>query len=328
MDKILIIQTASIGDVILATPLIESLKFHYPGSTIDFLLKKGNEGLFNDHPHLNKIHTWNKKSGKYLHLLQLVLKVRREKYDLVINVQRFFSSGLITVLSKGKVTIGFDKNPLSRYFSRRIQHTIKLGKVHETQRNLSLIEPVVGTTFFPVRLYPSDADFNAVKPYKQEPYITISPASLWFTKQYPKERWIEFLGSLNEKVKVYFLGSSSDYALCQEILSKSGYKRCENLAGKLSLLESAALMKNARRNLVNDSAPMHLASAMNARTTAVFCSTMTDFGFGPLADDSIVVETKKKLPCRPCGLHGLKACPEKHFDCAMTIENSQLLHRI
>ena len=92
-----------------------------------------------------------------------------------------------------------------------------------------------------------------------------------------------------------------------------------NLCGKLSLLQSAALIKNAEMNYVTDSAPMHLASAMDASTTTIFCSTIPDFGFGPLASNSKVVETKEKLNCRPCGLHGFKKCPEKHFKCANNI---------
>lgn len=328
MEKILIIQTASIGDVILATPLVEALRQHYPSASIDFLLKKGNEGLLDNHPHIRSVIAWDKRNGKYLTLAGVIFRVRKERYDAVINIQRFFSTGLVTVLSKGKVTIGFDKNPLSRYFSRKIPHVIRLGKRHETERNLSLIEPLTGPSYYPVRLYPSRGDYDLVKKYKNEPYITISPASLWYTKQFPEERWVEFLVSLREKVKVYALGSEEDSALCDRILSAAAYKRSENLAGRLSLLQSAALMKDARRNLVNDSAPMHLASAVNAKTTAIFCSTVTDFGFGPLSDDSIVAETSLKLPCRPCGLHGLDACPKKHFDCARTIEISKLQAKI
>ena len=328
MNRILIIQTASIGDAILATPLLEALKHHYPDARIDILVKMGNEALFHKHPFLHDVLTWKKENGKYVNLLKLALKVKKRKYDLVVNLQRFFSTGLITVLSGGKVTIGFDKNPLSRFFDRQIEHTIRLGKKHEAQRNLSLIEPLVGPAYFSVKLYPSREDFDKVKPFKKEPYITVSPSSLWFTKQYPGEKWVEFLSSLKGKYKVYMLGSQDDRELCQSILDKASYSRSENLAGELSLLESAALMKDARRNFTNDSAPMHLASSVNARTTAVFCSTVTEFGFGPLSDDSLVVETTKKLSCRPCGLHGLKACPEKHFECAMSIRNSQLLERI
>jgi len=92
-----------------------------------------------------------------------------------------------------------------------------------------------------------------------------------------------------------------------------------NLAGELSFLESAALMKGATMNFVNDSAPMHLASAMNAHVTAVYCSTIPAFGFGPLSTKSFIIQTSEKLSCRPCGSHGYKTCPQGHFKCATTI---------
>jgi heptosyltransferase-2 len=79
-------------------------------------------------------------------------------------------------------------------------------------------------------------------------------------------------------------------------------------------------MKNADMNYVNDSAPMHLASAMNAKTTAIFCSTVPEFGFGPLADGARIVEITEKLDCRPCGLHGFKECPKGHFNCGNQIK--------
>ena len=97
---------------------------------------------------------------------------------------------------------------------------------------------------------------------------------------------------------------------------------------KKFVLESAALMKDATMNYVNDSAPMHMASAMNAKTTAIYCSTIPAFGFGPLADNAKIVETKLTLDCRPCGVHGHKACPEGHFKCAFSIETSELQKQI
>lgn len=72
-------------------------------------------------------------------------------------------------------------------------------------------------------------------------------------------------------------------------------------------------------NYVNDSAPLHIASAMNAPVTAIFCSTVPAFGFGPLRENGRVVETLEKLDCRPCGLHGHQACPKGHFKCALGI---------
>jgi heptosyltransferase-2 len=116
--------------------------------------------------------------------------------------------------------------------------------------------------------------------------------------------------------------------LCEEIVQGAGSAQVVNLSGSLTFLQSAALMKDAVMNFVNDSAPLHLASAVNAPVTAIFCSTVPEFGFGPLSEGSLVVETRKQLPCRPCGLHGFRECPEKHFACAMTIDNQELLNRI
>jgi heptosyltransferase-2 len=86
------------------------------------------------------------------------------------------------------------------------------------------------------------------------------------------------------------------------------------LSGKLSLLKSAALMQGAEHNYVNDSGPLHIASAMNASVTAFFCSTVPDFGFGPLSENSTIKQVEG-LDCRPCGLHGHKECPKGHFNC-------------
>jgi len=100
------------------------------------------------------------------------------------------------------------------------------------------------------------------------------------------------------------------------------------LSGKLTFMQSAALMRDAVMNFVNDSAPQHFASAMNAPVTAIFCSTVPAFGFGPLSDNSAIIETDEKLSCKPCGLHGFKSCPEKHFKCALTIRKEKILERI
>jgi lipopolysaccharide heptosyltransferase II len=314
--KILLIQTAFIGDVILATAVIEKLHIHFPHAQIDFLLKKGNESLLDNHPFVNKVLIFDKKRGKYKNIWQLVKSIRTESYDRVINLQRFFSSGLITVLSKGKIKTGFDKNPLSFFYNEKIRHEISKNakNTHEVKRNLKLIEGFTDSKFIGPKLYPSTADFTKVK--TAEPYITIAPASIWFTKQFPEERWIALIDVLQDKYLIYLLGGPADLKLCQRIQEKSQATKIQVKAGQLSFLESAALMKHAQMNYVNDSAPLHLASAMNAPVTAIFCSTVPQFGFGPLSDQSFIVETHHQLDCRPCGLHGKLACPKGHFKCA------------
>ena len=327
--KFLIIQTAFIGDVVLATPLIEKLKLHYPNATIDFLVRKGNESLLENHPLLRHVIVFDKKKGKYRNLVKLIQEIRKAKYDYVINVQRFFASGLLTAFSGAKETIGFDKNPLSSFFSKKLPHHISAKAIgdHEVKRNQSLITHLTNEVSMRPKLYPSKADFEKIK--TEGPYICIAPASVWFTKQFPKERWMDFINEVPKDFTIYLMGAKSDIPLCSEIHSQltTHHSQTVNLAGQLSFLESAALMKNAVMNYVNDSAPLHFASAVNAPVTAIFCSTVPAFGFGPLSDKSYVVETKLELTCRPCGLHGRKECPLGHFHCSI-IETEDLLKNL
>lgn len=327
MKKFLIIQTASIGDVILTTPLIEKLHHFFPDATIDFLTKKGNESLLLQHKYINQLIVWDKSKNKYTHLLSTLKHIRKQKYDHVINVQRFASTGIITAFSRAKNTIGFVKNPLSFLFTTKIKHQISSG-IHEIDRNLSLIQHLTdGLRFFP-KLYPTSYDEEIVKHFKNRPYVCIAPASLWFTKQFPTQKWIEFIKNIPDTFNVYLIGSHMDTQLCDQIVKLSISKKIVNLSGQLSLLQSASLMRDAVMNFMNDSAPMHLASAVNAPTTAIFCSTTPAFGFGPLSSNSCIIETTELLNCRPCGLHGKNDCPEKHFKCAQSIQINQLVDRI
>ena len=312
--KILIIQTAFIGDVILATPLLEKLHQHYPNSTIDFLLTKGNESLLLNHPYINKVLVFDKKN-KYINLLKLVGQVRAQHYDYVINAQRFFSSGLLTALSGAKLRVGFDKSPLSFLYTKKVKHDINNDiKIHEVERNLALISELKDNNVYKPKLYPSEENFNKIKPDGM--YICIAPSSVWFTKQFPESKWVDFIKLLPDKYMIYLLGAKGDWQLCESIKQKSGSGKVRNISGELSFLESAALMKNAVMNYVNDSAPMHMASAVNAPVTAIYCSTIPSFGFTPLSDNSNIIETTEHLTCRPCGLHGRVSCPLGHFKCS------------
>lgn len=327
MKRFLVIQTAFIGDVVLSTAVLEKLHQYFPDEEIDILVRKGNEGLMNDHPFLHEVLIWDKKDGKYKHLLQLLNLIRKRKYDKVINLQRFASTGFLTAFSGAKEKIGYKKNPLSFLFDKTFEHDMEHG-LHEVERNNKLIEDFTDNTFTRPKLYPSQNNFEEIKKYQSKPYVCIAPSSVWFTKQYPKDKWIEFIDLIPGKFKIYLLGGKSDLTLCEEIGNRSKNTQVENLAGNLNFLSSAALMKGASMNYVNDSAPLHFASATNAPVTAIFCSTVPSFGYFPLSDDSYIVETKVELDCKPCGLHGWKECPLGHFKCALTIENQQLLNTL
>jgi heptosyltransferase-2 len=146
--------------------------------------------------------------------------------------------------------------------------------------------------------------------------------------------WVSFINELPFKGPIYIVGGSGDKLIGEEIIkqhvaaAKSAgvvAKNLMNIAGQLNFLASAALQQKAVLNYVNDSAPLHFCSAVDAPVVAIYCSTIPAFGFGPLSSSSFVVETSQTLTCRPCGLHGKKDCPLGHFNCAHSIQNAQLI---
>ena len=271
----------------------------FPDAKIDFVLKKGNEALLQNNPKVNELFVFDKSNGKLKSLLHLIKTFRSRKYDLVINLHRFGSSGLLSGFSKGKLRYGFSKNPYSILYTKKFEHQIGDG-THEVERNLSIIQEFGAKQLVKPELFPTASDEESVTAYKTDTYYCLAPASVWFTKQLPKSKWIELIERLGKDKQIYLIGGPSDHTLCEEIRTALDPYRVTNLCGELSLMQSAALMKDAKRNFVNDSGPLHIASSMNANVTAFFCSTVSDFGFSPLSDDSIIMEVKG-LDCRPCG---------------------------
>lgn len=333
----LLIQTAFIGDVILATALVEYLAQHEPSAPLDVLVRRGNEGLLVGNPHIRRVLIWDKKSQKYPNLLRLLGQIRRENYGRVVTLQRFASTGFLTAFSGAPGRAGFAENPFSRFFTRRVPHVIGDG-THEVARNLTLVATAqtptpanqnpATKTQQPARprLYPTPADEAAAAPYAAVgEYLCLAPTSVWFTKQYPEEKWLELLAALPAGLPVYLLGGPPDTAACERLALAASRPGLVNLSGKLSLLASAALLRGAVLNYVNDSAPLHLCSAVDAPVCAIFCSTVPTFGFGPLSTFARVVEHPGPLACRPCGLHGHAKCPLGHFRCAREIDTAQLL---
>jgi heptosyltransferase-2 len=329
MSKFLIIQTAFIGDVVLATAVAEKLHSYYPESTIHFLVRNGNESLLLDHPFISKVWVWDKQNSKLNNLLQIATSIRKEQYTHVINLHRFASSGLITLLSGAKNKIGFDKNPLSFCYSLKGKHIISepysATPVHEVARNQSLIAEWTDSEYALPKLYPSANDYQIISQYQSAPYVCICPSSVWFTKQFPLQKWQSLVNEIPPNYHIYILGGKTDQQIGEEIINHTTHPLVTNLSGQLSMLQSAALMQGAVMNYVNDSAPLHFTSAMLTPVTAVYCSTVPAFGFGPLIPQGRVVEVSERLACRPCGLHGHRSCPQQHFNCAHLITNEQLL---
>jgi ADP-heptose:LPS heptosyltransferase len=317
-NNILVIQTAFIGDAILASSLVEKLHSKFPSASVSILVRKGNEGSYKDHPFLKELLVWDKTVSKYGNLFKMLRRIRKNRYDLIVNCHRFASSGLLTAFSGARHKAGYKQTPFSYLFDHAPKHTFGDGK-HETERYNQLIEDFTGKEVWKPRIYPSAADVEKIKPFITDSYITIAPSSVWFTKQLPMLKWVELCDMIPASTTIYLLGSEADHAIGDLIIKNSKHKNIHNLCGQLTLLQSSALMKTAKMNYVNDSAPLHLASATNSPVTAFFCSTVKEFGFYPLSENGKVIDAGE-MECRPCGMHGHKSCPLGHFNCGKLID--------
>jgi ADP-heptose:LPS heptosyltransferase len=350
MNSVLLIQTAFLGDAILSTSLLEVIAQANPQVQIYVLTRRGHEDLFKFHPRVKKVFIWNKQGRfkKYLNLLKLIFALRSlGAMDVVINLQRFFSTGFIVACMRSRIKVGYTQNPLSWFYTHKLPFEIQSSHidgtpVHEVQRNFNLWRliqtdmPLRAAKSLRPKIYFGNQHLDAPADELAKHHILLAPASVWKTKEWPEEKWAEFILRLKSMRQfqddiIYLIGAKDDVSKAKRIQvaveQALPNSNIQILAGKQNIMQTMLLMKKAKLVVANDSAPIHMASAMNAPTLAIFCSTLPEFGFYPLAKISTVWEYGK-LPCRPCGIHGKSDCPLKHFNCAPAIPTVQFIDNL
>ena len=317
--RVVFIQTAFLGDVVLATAALEAWHARFPDDRIGIVVRAGNEAVFEGHPWVGEVHVWAKsKPARYFRLLSLAWSLRG-RYDTAVLIQRHASSGILALLSGASERIGYATHPLAWTFHRRVLHTLGDGR-HEVDRLLDLLPPNLNLNLNPnlnPNLHPTPRHEAEAAPWLAGPApVVLAPASVWTTKQWPEARWVE-LGRLLKAADfarpVVLIGGPGDRDLLERIAEGIGGASI----ARTSILGTAALLKGAAALVANDSGPVHIASSVGCPTVALFLSTVPAFGFGPRAPGSVVVE--EELACRPCGVHGHTACPLGHFECATRI---------
>jgi heptosyltransferase-2 len=334
ISKILIIQTAFLGDVILCTPLIKATRKLFPDSFISFLLIPETKNILENNPHLNEVIVYDKKGQEkgLKSFFKVVEEIRKRDFDLALIPHRYLRNALLAYLAKIPQRIGFDKSTGSFLFTQKVTYQ---SNWHEVDRNLSLLGDFnCNLQDKTPELFPGSEDFSCASKLFQDSGIRendkivgIAAGSMWATKRWLPERFAEVSDLLIKEAgaKVIFLGSKEDEKLCSEIASLMEEKPAV-LAGKTTILQSAAIMSMCKVILSNDSAPVHIASAMKKPVVAIFGSTIPEFGFAPYGKGNIIIE--KKMECRPCGIHGKNKCPQKHFKCMNEITTREVFEAL
>ncbi len=319
-DSVLIIQTAFAGDLVLTTPLIEAAAVCLPGASIDVLCIPTTENLLRNNPRIRHCIAYDKRGGE--RLTGVLRRLSRIGYDLCLTPHRSMRSALLARASRAPLRVSFDRSAGGPLHTHRVPYD---PKAHEVRRNLSLLAAIgcsvdVDT---PPRVYPGEREevelARILDRLQARAFVCVAPGSVWPTKRWTTDGFINLVRMLLPTHAVVLLGGADDRVLCSSIAAAVNDVRCISVAGELSWLASAALLRAADVLISNDSAPVHIASAVGTPVVEIYGATSPAFGFTPFAVRHRIVEVEG-LDCKPCAIHGGERCPQGHFACMTTLQ--------
>lgn len=336
LGKILIIRLSSIGDILLTTPLLRSLRKQFPDSQIDFLVKSEYSELLRFNPWCSRIIEIDSRIDRNLN--DVSNGIRNEHYDLLLDLHNSIRSRYIRFFSEAKKIRVVNKYVVPRFILVHTKKNFYPGIVPVAERylaaakdfgvsddgeGLEIFIPSEVSNSLRARLLESGVDPAAGM-------MAIAPAARHRTKMWLPERFaaLAIAAVRRYKLKIVILGDAAMRPYCEQITktitASAGEFAGINLAGQFSLLETAALLDASRLLVTNDSGLMHLAAARKCRVVAIFGPTVGEFGFFPYRTESKVIE-EKSLSCRPCSHLGGDKCPLGHFRCMKDISVERVL---
>lgn len=301
--KILIIKPSSLGDVIHSLPFLNVIKNSFETTELHWMIAKGLEGIFENHPMVSKLWMINKDEWKKIGNLSktfqefknLFRELKEEFYDITVDLQGLFRSGLITFATHAPIRIGFkEAREFSTFF---YTFRVEGGKdIHAVDRYLKIAEAMgcsINEVIFPLPLaLESDYIKKVIEDLKE--YAVFVPTARWKTKQWPSERFAKIASLLD--IKSVIIGSKADREI-SDFIEANSQGNAISLAGKTTLVDLIALFRGAKFVIANDSGPMHLAVACGAPVIAIFGPT-NPIRTGPYFGKHIVL--KSNLSCSPC----------------------------
>jgi heptosyltransferase-2 len=334
----LVIQTAFLGDVVLTTPLLAALAARH--GPVDVVTTPAAAPLVETHPAVRRVVPYDKRGRDrgWTGLRDVSRRLRAEGYERAYLPHRSLRTAALALLARIPARIGFhDGWP---FFYTEVRRHPAEG--HEVDRLLALAEEP--SAAYAPTLHPTRDDERAAGGFLAAAgiavgaqFVAIAPGSIWGSKRWPYFK--ELASRLAAQVPVVAVGGPDDAGLGDEIVRAvdggKGRSLAVNACGKLTLRQSAALIGRAELLVTNDSAPLHIATAMGTPIVAVFGPTLPEFGFGPIKSGDVALGVEG-LDCRPCSRHGPPRCPLGHHRCmrdlapdvvATAIEEARALRR-
>ena len=329
-DRILIRSTNWIGDAIMTTPAVRTIRQNFPRSEISMLALPWMADVFSACPHIDHIFTYDKNAahkglaGK----LKLAFDIRREHFDMTILLQNAFEAALITTIAGIPVRAGYTTDGRRLLLTHGVKKHPDIGtkhQVHYYQEMVQELGMIPGPDSLELFL-----DSKAVTSATQrlveaetkdkQPIIGLNPGAAYGpAKCWPARKYGQLAKYLIEKTGALVLvfGTEADKKAAAEISVAAGGNVLD-LTGDTTLAEALALIDRCHVFVTNDSGLMHVAAALGTPLVAIFGST-DHIATGPYSEQAIVI--RKPLACSPC----MKThCPEKHFKCMENISMNEV----
>jgi heptosyltransferase-2 len=310
VNNLLIVRLSSLGDILLTTPLVRTIKNNYPKIEIDFVVREEYQDVLKLNPHLREVYVFHRDNDK---TKELTNQLCNNKYDLVLDLQNNFRSyKLLSCFSDSVVK--YKKSHVKKFLLVLLKINLLKEAPQIPARYSSVLDNFIldeqGPELF------TDKSLNP-KLLNTEKLIGICPGSKHYTKMWPEEYFVQ-LGHMLEKngFNVVLYGGIDDNPICDRIFSQLSSPI--NLSNDNDILQTAADMKMCDTIYCNDSGLMHTATAVGVPVIAYYGSTVKEFGFTPYKAKNLILENNS-LSCRPCTHIGKSSSPKRHLKCMKEI---------
>ena len=324
---LLVVQTSFLGDVVLTTPLLASLRRVLAPRRLAVLVRPDAAPLLVGHPDVDDVLIDDKRGRDrgVRGLFTTARRLRRERFDVAVSPHRSLRTALVLAAARIPHRVGFRE---SRGAALYHEHVGRDPARHDVERTLALVAPFGPVPAEPPRLHvpvggAAASRAAALVPPGPGPLVGFAPGSAWATKRWTPDGFAAVIAALAaEGARCVLLGAPDEAALADEIRARSG-GRVATLAGRTDLATLVAVIDRLALLVANDSAPMHIACARGVPVVAVFCATTPALGYGPWSSLAAVVEAD--LACRPCARHGGPRCPRGTDDCMRLVSPDTVL---
>jgi ADP-heptose:LPS heptosyltransferase len=311
--KILLIRFSSIGDIVLTFPVVNAIRKSFPEAKIHFASKKSFETLLLGAEGIDQFHLLSDSFSSFKD------EVKKEKFDYIIDLHNNLRTRRLTFGSSAKIA-RFDKLNIRKWlFTKwklkvmpnmhivdRYLDTLKVLGIHSVdQTRNTFTVPLLERVIIPERF-----------PKIQGPFVTIAIGAQFKTKRVPKEKWAEIIQEIDGNIVL--IGGEMDREIGDWLIENSPSKVMVNTCGKLTILESASVVSQAKSLLTNDTGMMHIAACFDTQIISIWGNTTPEFGMSPYRPEGTKTDKifqVEGLACRPCSKIGFQECPKKHFHC-------------